>query len=109
MKLLIIVLNKEEYLEKLLSLLVELEISGATMLDSESVGRFLAYQVPIFAGLQEIFGQSRVTSKTILAVVKDKDFMDNFKQLIKKEGIDFTQPDTGIIITVPVKDVITSE
>lgn len=109
MELLIIVLNKEEYLEKVLSLLVELEVKGATILDSEGLGRFLAYRVPIFAGLQEMFGQTKVTSKTILAVVKDKDFMDNFKRLTKKEDIDFTQSDTGIIVTVPVKDAIISE
>lgn len=109
MELLIVVLNKEEYLEKVLSLLVELEVKGATILDSEGLGRFLAYKVPIFAGLQEMFGQTRVTSKTILAVIKDKSFMDKFKRLIKKEGIDFSQPDTGIIVTILVKDAIVSE
>jgi nitrogen regulatory protein P-II 1 len=43
MKLLVFVLNNEEYLEKVLEAYVEAGVAGATILDSEGMGRFLAY------------------------------------------------------------------
>lgn len=53
MKLLVFVLNKEEYLEDVLEAYVEAGIPGATIIDSEGMGRFLAYEVPLFAGFKE--------------------------------------------------------
>ena len=41
MKLLVFVLNREELLEQVLEAYVEAGISGATILDSEGMGRFL--------------------------------------------------------------------
>lgn len=109
MELLIIVLNKEEYFEKILSILVELGISGATILDSEGLGHFLAYEVPIFAGLRQLVGEKKTASRTILALIEDKDFLSRFKEILAAEKIDFTQRGTGIIITLPVNEVIKSK
>ena len=102
------VVNKEEYFEKILSILVELEITGATILDSEGLGHFLAYEVPIFAGLQQWVGGEKSPSRTILAVLENKDFFPKLKNLLAEEQIDFTQPKTGILITVPVNEAIKS-
>jgi hypothetical protein len=106
MELLIIVLNREEYLEEILSILVELDVPGATILDSEGLGHFLAYEVPIFAGLQQLVGEKKTANKTILALVEGKDFLPKFKKLLIEENIDFTQPGVGIVITVPVNDAV---
>jgi hypothetical protein len=106
MELLVIVLNKEEYLEEILSLLVELEVSGATILDSEGLGHFLAYEVPIFAGLQQLVGEKKTANRIILALVEGKDFLRKFKRLLAEESIDFSQPGMGVIATIPVNDAI---
>jgi nitrogen regulatory protein P-II 1 len=108
MELLIMVVNKEEYFEKILSILVELEVTGATILDSEGLGHFLAYEVPIFAGLQQWVGGEKAPSRTILAVIDNKELFPRLKKLLAEENIDFTQPKTGIVITVPVNEVIKS-
>ena len=106
MELLFIVLNKEEYLEDILSILVELGVSGATIMDSEGLGRFLADHVPIFAGLRQLMGERKTPSKTIFALVDGKGFVGKLQKLLKEEDIDFTRPGTGIIFSVPVNDVI---
>jgi hypothetical protein len=106
MELLIIVLNKEEHLEEILSILVELEVSGATILDSEGLGHFLAYEVPIFAGLRQLVGEKKTANRTILALVERKNFLPKFKKLLAEENIDFTQPGMGIIVTIPVNDAV---
>jgi len=109
MQLLIIVLNKEEYLEKLMSLLIEAGISGATISDSQGIGHYLAYEVPIFAGLRQMMGEGKTVNKTILALLNDDKGFDQFKELLLEEDIDFTKPGMGVVITVPVNEVIKSE
>lgn len=106
MELLMIILNKEEYLEKILSLIIEVGASGATILDSEGLGHFLAYEVPIFAGLRHLVGERKSRNKTILAVLEDESIFSEIKVLLAEEGIDFSQPGVGIIVTVPVNEVI---
>lgn len=109
MELLMIVLNKEEYFEQILSMLVELEVSGATILDSEGLGHFLAYEVPIFAGLRQLVGEKKTASKTILALIEEKKFLSKFKKMLAAEKIDFTSPGTGIIVTLPINEAIKSK
>jgi hypothetical protein len=106
MEFLIIVLNKQEYLEKILSILVELGAPGATILDSEGLGHFLAYEVPIFAGLRQLVGEKKSANKTILALVEGKGFFPKFKKLLAEEDIDFTKDGMGIVVTLPVNDAI---
>jgi nitrogen regulatory protein P-II 1 len=109
MKLLIIILNKEEYLGRLTSLLVEAGISGATISDSEGIGHYLAYEVPIFAGLRQLVGEGNTINKTILAVLDDEGSFTKFKELLEEENIDFTKPGIGVIMTVPISEVIKSK
>ena len=99
-------MNREEYFEKILSILVELGVSGATILDSEGMGRFLAYEVPVFAGLRQLFGEIKSTNKTIITLFRDDEFFAKFEKLLAEEQIDFTEPSTGIVFTVPVKRLI---
>jgi len=106
MELLIVILNKEEYFEKIASLLVEAGISEATILDSQGVGSFLACEVPIFAGLKQFMGEGKGTSKIIMAVVEKKSDFDDFKKLLNEEGIDFTMPGIGVIAMLPLNEVI---
>jgi hypothetical protein len=108
-ELLIIIINKEEYFEKILSILLELDVTGATILDSEGLGHFLAYEVPIFAGLRQLVGESKSPSKTILALVEGRDLLERLNEFLKEEGIDFSEPETGVVFTVPVNGVIKPE
>ncbi len=106
MQLLIIVLNREDYLEKIISLMIEAGITGATILNSEGLGHFLAYEVPIFAGLRQLMGEKRSANRTIFAVVEKEENLKEFKRLLEEERIDFTQTGVGIIALLPVNEVI---
>ncbi|MCK4402064.1 hypothetical protein KAW08_07170 [bacterium] len=108
MKLLFIVLNKEKHLEDVLSILVELGVSGATIIDSMGLGQFLAYEVPIFVGLRQLMGEEKTPSKTIFALIEGDKFLE-LKKILKEEGIDFTEPGIGIMFTVPVNEIVKSE
>lgn len=106
MEVLIIILNKEEYLEKILSLIIEAGASGATILDSEGLGHFLAYEVPIFAGLRHLVGEKKSRNRTILAILENENIFPEIEKLFAEENIDFSQPGVGIIVTIPVNKVI---
>ena len=109
MELLIIVLNKVEYLKDMLSIMVEAGITEATILDSEGMGQILAYEVPIFAGLRQLLGEERAHNKTVFALIKKGEVFEDFKKLLKEVDIDFAQKGTGIAFTVPVNSFMQPE
>ena len=106
MELLVIILNKTEYLNDLLSILIEAGITQATMLDSEGMGHHLAYEVPIFAGLRRLVGEEKAHNKTILAIVQDNKLLEELEKLLKEIEIDFSKPGTGIMFTLPLSSII---
>ena len=67
---LVAVLNREEWLEDILAGFLELGITGATVLDTEGMGRLLSHEIPIFAGLQTLTSRSRPRNST--AVQRDR-------------------------------------
>ena len=97
-----IILNKEEYEDDLLSVMMELEITGATILDGVGMERVLAKDVPIFAGLIQSLAGSRPYNKNIIAVVKDKNTLTRLIGVLKEIGIDFQEPEVGEIFALPV-------
>jgi len=102
MKLLIFVLNKEENLEKVLEAYAEAGVAGATILDSEGMGRFLAYEVPLFAGFKEFMKGNRPYNKTIISVIRDSSVIDELKKLIDEIVGGLDKPGTGVMFTLPV-------
>lgn len=106
MKLMILILNKDEYFEKIVSLMVESSITGATIFDSQGIGSFLAYEIPIFAGLRSFIGEAKTANKSIMAVLdNDKDFV-SFKKLLAEEGVDFNDPGVGVLMTIKLDEVV---
>ena len=108
MELLIIILNKPEYFEKLVSLLIEAGITGATISESEGIGHYLAFEIPIFAGLRQFFQEGKTRNRTITAVLDKEEIYNNLKNLLAEENIDFTEPGVGVIIKLPINEVIKS-
>ncbi len=102
MKLLVFILNKEEFLESVLEAYVEAGLSGATILDSEGMGRFLAYEVPLFADFRDFIVANKPRNKTILSVVQDEATVQRLVPLIEESVGSLQDPGTGLLFTVPV-------
>ena len=102
MKLLVFVLNKEELLEEVLEAFVEAGITGATILDSEGMGRFLTYEVPLFADFREFMKGNKPYNKTIFSVVDKEEKIKVVEELIEKICGKLSDPGTGILFTIPV-------
>jgi len=93
-----IILNREELLDDLLSAMIELEITGAAILDGVGMERVLAKDVPIFAGLLQSMSGSRPYNKNVIAAVKDRETVFELLELLKEIGIDFEEPGTGKLL-----------
>jgi nitrogen regulatory protein PII len=102
MKLMVFVLNREELLDDVLSAYVEAGIPGATVLDSEGMGRYLTYEVPLFADFKEFMKGNKPYNKTILSVVSKEETIPNLKKLLDRITGGLDQPGTGILFTIPV-------
>ncbi|MCD6472390.1 hypothetical protein J7K55_04640 [Candidatus Aerophobetes bacterium] len=98
MKLLVVVLNKEEFLEDILDAFIEADITKATILDSEGMIGFLTYEVPLFADLKDFMKGEKPYNKTIFSVVDDEKKIKKVEKLIE----DLSEPGIGILFTVPI-------
>ncbi|GAK59653.1 hypothetical protein U27_06638 [Candidatus Vecturithrix granuli] len=102
MKLLVFILNKEELIEDVLTAYVEAGISGATILDSEGMGHFLTYEIPLFADFKDFMKGNKPYNKTILSVIRHEEQITRLEHLLDKICGGLDDPGTGILFTVPV-------
>ena len=70
MKLLFIVLNSTEKLEELLEGLIEVGVTGATVVDSVGMGHIIE-DIPLFAGLRQMFRSAKPRNNMIFSVIRD--------------------------------------
>jgi nitrogen regulatory protein PII len=104
-RLLIAVINDPEKIDEILSGYLELGITGATILNSEGMGRVLSHDIPIFAGLQTLISRSRPQNRTIFSVIDDEK-LEPALELLQEVCGDFTAPATGIAFTLPLDRVV---
>ncbi|GAB4372824.1 MAG: hypothetical protein Kow0042_16380 [Calditrichia bacterium] len=104
MKLLVLILNKEEYLEEILEAFLELNIQGATILDSVGMGSILAQDIPIFAGFRNLLQGSRPANKTILTVIPDE-LVEPAAQAIEQIVGSLDEPGNGLVFVLDVEKI----
>jgi nitrogen regulatory protein P-II 1 len=106
MQLLIAVINQEEKLDDILAGFLELGITGATVIRSEGMGRMLAQDIPIFAGLQSLLSRARPQNSTVFSVIKEEAKVNGAISLLQEICGDLNDPATGIAFTLPVNRVV---
>ncbi len=102
MRLIVFVLNREELLERVLEAYVEVGVPGATILDSEGMGRFLTYEVPLFADFKEFMKGNKPYNKTILSVVRDDATLSRLREVLDEVCGGLDAPGTGILFSLPI-------
>lgn len=101
MKLVIIFMNRIEYLDDLLTAFLEIGVKGATVIDSVGMGRIISYDIPIFAGLRDAFPSSSPGNKTIFTVVKDE-MLPEIQNVIQEVCNGFDSPGSGLLLSLPI-------
>jgi len=105
-ELLIAVINDVDLMDEVLAGFLEIGITGATVLDSEGMGRVLSHDIPIFAGLQTLISRSRPQNQTLFSVIDQPEKVDRAIALLQDVCGRLEDPATGIVITLPVNRVV---
>lgn len=106
MELLIAVINDVDRVDEILAGFLEIGVTGATVIDSEGMGRVLSQEVPIFAGLQTLVSRSRPQNQMLFSVIEDPDTVHRALAIIQEVCGHFDTPATGIAMTIPVNRVV---
>jgi len=93
---------EEALVHDVLNGLLELDVKGATIINTQGMGRTIAHEFPIFAGLMRELSSANPYNKTIFAAVDDFEIPDKLQELLMEIDIDFTQPNTGVMIMLPI-------
>lgn len=106
MQLLVAVINQAEKLDDILSGFLELGITGATIVNSEGMGRVLSHDIPIFAGLEALVARTRPQNQVIFSVIDDESKVDGALTMLQEICGDLDSPATGIAFTIPLLRVV---
>ena len=104
MKLAIVFLHKSEYLEELLSMFLEIGVTGATVLDSVGMGHIISENIPIFAGLRDAFVGSSPRNKVILIVTEDN-LIETIAEAVDEVCNQEASRASSFVITLPVDEI----
>lgn len=109
MNVLFIVLNKTECLDDILDGFVEVGVRGATIIDSQGMGRALVdssnVNEPFFGVLRNLLDTSKPYNKTIFTVIKDDEILEQAVDVVKEVVEDIYEPGVGMMFTLPIGNV----
>lgn len=103
---LFLVLNETEYLEEVLTALIEVGVKGATIFDSQGMGSTLVHNdnkdIPVFGFLKSFMEISHPYNKTIFTILETEELVDRAVRAINDVIGDINIPGIGLMFTVPV-------
>lgn len=96
----IIILKDEKKYDKLIQILIELQLFDSTILDGEGIEPSLIDSLSVFKELALMLRSSEeyVYNKTIISFVPNKEDLKNLIKICKEEDIDFTKPNVGSVM-----------
>ena len=105
MYLMVLVLNESELLDETLEKLYEIGITGATVINSQGMGRTICENVPLFGGLSSMFKECRPANNTIFSVIDDEKKINQVLEIVETVTGDLQTAGKGIFFTIPLHQV----
>lgn len=105
MKALFIVLNKLEYLDDILDMFLDVGVKGATILDSQGMGRAIGEHDAVFGVIRSMIDGARPFNKTIFTVIEDEEVLDKAVKGVQDILGEISDPGVGMMFTMPVGEV----
>jgi hypothetical protein len=108
MYLLVDVLEHTEHLPAILEGFDRIGVTGTTVLDSIGMGRILTQSgadIPAIDVIREVLVKGKPTNKTIIAVIRDKQTMEQAIGVIKSFCGNLDDPGKGILFTISLEYV----
>lgn len=107
MELLMVILKKVELVDDIMHKLAESGVRGGTIIDGTGMAKSLVNMddLPMFGMLRYIISdEEKLKSKILLFALKEEKVTE-VKDKIKEVIGDLSEPNTGIMFTIPIKNV----
>ncbi len=101
----ILALSDQKKMQDVISNLVEIGAQTSLIIDSETLEKKLAYDIPVFAGLSYFKGKNPY-SKTFIGIMDNSDQIDYLNDLLVREGIDLSRPGAGFLLSIKADRII---
>lgn len=107
MEMLMVILKKVELVDEVMQKLAETGVKGGTIVEGTGMAKALVNMedIPIFGMLRHMLvDEEKMTSKLLIFVLKEEQVKvtrDTIKEVIG----DLSEPNTGIMFSIPIKDV----
>lgn len=101
----ILALSDQKKMQNVISGLVEIGAQTSLILDSETLEKKLAYDIPMFAGLSYFKGKSPY-SKTFIGIMDNSEQIDYLNELLLKDDIDLNKPGAGFLLSIKADKII---
>lgn len=105
----VIILKDEVYAKTVVSTLIEMALFEATVLDGDGLEYIAGESMPILSEVSVLFGRDILFNKTIIVAVPDKETIFRLNAALKRDGIDFKQPEVGSLMAFPCPVYIGAE
>ena len=99
---LFVIINDPDKLEDVLEILLACEIRGATIMETQGMAKVLSNRIPIFLGLRGLIEDEHERNKTIFALSKHPDKINQAIERLSDMFHSFEEACTGMMFVVPV-------
>lgn len=102
-----VILKKIDLIDEIMKKLAETGVKGGTIVDGTGMAKALVNMddIPIFGMLRHMLvDEEKLTSKLLIFVLKEEQVKVT-RETIKEVIGDLSEPNTGIMFTIPIKDV----
>ncbi len=103
MHILLIFVYMDDLVDGVLEALVELEVTGVTVVEGAAMERILADDVPIFSGLLQTIGGSHDKVRLVLAPLAQRSLVEPLFRLLAENGADMADPAVGRLCLLPAE------
>lgn len=109
MWLMVYILNEDKYLTEVLEELLEIGISGASILDSVGMLHFMSQEIPIFAGFRSLLKGTQPYNKVILSVIRNKATLDQALATVDRTVGGISKGKRGILFSLKLEHFLGPE
>jgi nitrogen regulatory protein PII len=99
-KLFLIVLDRPELVDEILTGFLDIGVPGATVVESRGMGSIIRQEMPMFAGLASLFAEN-TGSRIIFSVMPDP-LVEKVFELVEEVVGALEKENSAVCITVPV-------
>ena len=106
MHLLVCVVNNTAKVNEIVTGLIKIGVTGATVIDSHGTAEIAAEQVPLLAGFRHLLQADRTSNRTVFSVIRDDETLEKAIELVEEACGDLEEPSSGLLFVVPLSRVV---